>query len=408
MHQRLIRHRLRRIGAGDPDRLDLAAPHRLEHFHRSLARRRRHVFHPPQTRDLGAMLGVGQIAVRRQQVRQATDLAPAHRIGLARQRERRGTGLADLSRGQMQIDQCGVLVDPAARLIQTLAIQRQRRPGGEPARGLHDVACCHAADRGDLLRRVVAHQIAQRFPAFGVRGDGVAVDQFLPQHHVQHGVIQRNVGAGQYGQMQVGLVGGVGAARVDHDQLEVGIGLPRRLDAAEQDRVRVRRVGAGDENRPGMVDVVVAARRRIGAQRRLVARHRGRHAQARIGVDVVGADQPLGELVEDVIRLGGELAGNIEGDGVGAVLQDDCAEFFGNVVERGVPAHLLARRGTVGTQLGKKRAPGRLRRQCQRHALGAQLALIGRMRGIAAHAGDFPGVGLDQHPATGAAVTADR
>jgi len=113
-----------------------------------------------------------------------------------------------------------------------------------------------------------------------VGGDGVAVDPLFPQHHVQHGVEQRDIGARQDGEMQVGLVGGVGAARVDHHQLQIRVGLLRRLDAAEQDRVRIRRVGAGDENRAGVVDVVVAARRRIHAQRGLVARHRRRHAQA--------------------------------------------------------------------------------------------------------------------------------
>ena len=38
---------------------------------------------PPQRRHLGAVLRVGQITVRRQQIGQATDLAPAHRVRLA-------------------------------------------------------------------------------------------------------------------------------------------------------------------------------------------------------------------------------------------------------------------------------------------------------------------------------------
>ena len=408
MDQTLVGHRLCGVGTGDPDRLDLAAAHGLEHFHRGLARRRRYRIHPPQPRDLGAVLGVGKIAVRGQQIGEPADLAPAHRVGLAGERQRRGARLADLARGQVQIDQRGILVDTAARLVQALAIQRQRRPGGEPARRLHDVGRRHAADRRHFFRRVVAHLVAQRLPALGVRGNGVAVDQRLPQHHVEHGVIQRDVGTGQDREMQVGLSRGVGAARIDHDQLQVRVGLARRLDAAEQDRVRIGRVRSGDENRPGVIDVVVAAWRRIGTQRDLVARHRGRHAQARIGVDVVGADQPLGKLVEDVIRLGGELAGNIERHRIGAVFLDDRTEFLGDMVERRVPAHALARRGPVGPQFGIQRTPARRRRQGERRALGAELAAVRRMRGVAAHAGDLPGVGLDQHPATGAAITADR
>ena len=306
----------------------------------------------PQPRDFGAILGVVHIAVRRDQIRQSAHLAPAHGIGLTGERERRGAGFADLPGGQMQVDQRGVLVDAATGLVETLAIQRQGRPGGEPARGLHDVACRHAADRRDLFRRVVAHHVAQGLPAFGVRGDGGAVDQLLPQHDVEHRVEQRDIGAGQNGEMQVGINRGIGAARVDHDQFHAGVGLARRLDAAEQDGVRVGRVGTGDEDRAGLVDVVVAAWRRIRAEGGLVAGHGGRHAQARIGVDIVGADQTLGELVEDVVRLGGELAGNVEGDGVGTVFIDDRAECPGDMIERRIPADAFARRRTVGPHLG--------------------------------------------------------
>jgi len=108
------------------------------------------------------------------------------------------------------------------------------------------------------------------------------------------------------------------------------------------------------------------------------------------------------------VGLGGELAGNVEGDGVGAVRVDDRGEFFGDMVERRVPADAATRRRTLGAQLGIKRAARRLRRQMQRRPLGAKLAAVGRMRRIAAHAGDLPGVGLDQHPAAGAAQQTDE
>ena len=73
-------------------------------------------------------------------------------------------------------------------------------------------------------------------------------------------------------------------------------------------------------------DVVVAGRRRVGAQRELVAGHRAAHAQARVAVDVVGADQALGQLVEDVVVLGQQLAADVEAHGVGAVRLDDAGE----------------------------------------------------------------------------------
>ena len=46
-----------------------------------------------------------EVAMRRQQVGHAADLAPAHRVRLAGQRERPGAGLADLAGRQVQVDQ---------------------------------------------------------------------------------------------------------------------------------------------------------------------------------------------------------------------------------------------------------------------------------------------------------------
>ncbi len=89
-------------------------------------------------------------------------------------------------------------------------------------------------------------------------------------------------------------------------------------------------------------DIRVAARRRIGAQRLFVAGNGRRHAQTRIGIDVVGTDQALGQLVENVIVLGHQLAGNIEGDGIRAMLADACSKSVGCRVERLIPANALA------------------------------------------------------------------
>jgi hypothetical protein len=61
--------------------------------------------------------------VAAEQVGHAADLAPAHGVGLAGQRERAGAGLADLPGGQVQVDQRGVLGRAAAGLVQALAVQ---------------------------------------------------------------------------------------------------------------------------------------------------------------------------------------------------------------------------------------------------------------------------------------------
>jgi hypothetical protein len=91
---------------------------------------------------------------------------------------------------------------------------------------------------------------------------------------------------------------GRGAARVDDDDAHLRSLRARLLEAAEQHRVRPRRIAAGDEDASGVVEVLVAARRRVGAERLPVARHRAAHAQARIAVDVRRASTPRASLLK--------------------------------------------------------------------------------------------------------------
>ena len=410
MHAREVGQRLRRIGAGDPQCLDLAPMHGLEQFHRGEAGLGWHVGDAPQTCDFRAMLGVGHVAVRGKQVGQAADFAPAHGVGLAGQRKRAAAGFADLAGGEVQVDDGGIVIGAVAGLVEALAVKRERsRRPAEPARGGDDVVRLHTADVGGHGRRVVAHQSLQRIEALGVGADVVGVRQVFPEQHVEHGVVERNVGAGQDGQVQVGGLGGVGAARVDDDEFHFGAGRARVLDATEQHRMRPGGIRPGDQQAVGMGDVLVGTRRRVGAQRGLVAGHGGAHAQARVGVDVVGADQSLGQLVEDVVVLRHELAADVKGDAVGAVLADGAGEFLRGMVERGVPAHPFTRCGLLAAQFRMHQALRHdLRRhgQVQRAALGAQAPEVGRMLGVAAHAGDAGRVVFDDYAAADAAVGA--
>ena len=172
--------------------------------------------------------------------------------------------------------------------------------------------------------------------------------------------------------------------------------------------MRVRGIRACDENAFGFIDVFVARGRRIGAERCLVTRHGGRHAQPRIGIDVVGADQAFREFVEDVIVFGEQLAGNIERDTVGAMLADNRGELFRGDVQCVIPVHARTNGRARAAQLRIQRArvvPGG---QMQRRTLGAEPAEIRRMRRIAAHAGDTAARSLDQDAAADSAVTARR
>ena len=88
----------------------------------------------------------------------------------------------------------------------------------------------------------------------------------------------------------------------------------RRRDALVEDRMAPGEVGADQDDEIGKLEILVAARHRVGAEGAAVAGDRGGHAEPRIGVDIGRADEALHQLVGDVIVLGQQLAGDIEGD----------------------------------------------------------------------------------------------
>ena len=155
-----------------------------------------------------------------------------------------------------------------------------------------------------------------------------------------------------------------------------------------------------------MIQIVVASGRRVRPECGFVARHGGRHAEPRIGVDIVGADQALGEFVEHVVILGHQLAGDIKTDAIGPVLGDGFRKFFGKRVERNIPIHPLAIFAAAAPHFGMQCAAirrGRLMKCC---ALGAQPTEVCRVIRVAAHVGDANAVRLREHTATHAAVRA--
>ena len=363
------------------------------------------------------MRGVAWIAVTGQQRRHAAAFAPAHRVGLAGEREGPRPGATDLARREVQVDQRRVLRRAAAALVQAHAVQRQRRRRlREPLRRLQDLRFLEAGEPRRFARRHRAHQRLQFREAGGVPLDEVRIDPALPDRRVQHAVEQRDVAARLDREVQVGELGRLGAARVHHDDLHLR---PRRaggLDAAEQDGMRPRGVGAGDEQTVGPLQILVAGGRRVGAQRLLVADHRRAHAQPRVAVDVVGADQAARQLVERVVVLGQQLARDVEADGIRPMLGADRQQLLGDAARGRVPVLRLERivaRGPPGRlQQALLLAHQRRRGQVQRRALGAQPAEVGRMVGITAHADDARGIALarrvDQHAAADPAVRAGR
>ena len=74
-------------------------------------------------------------------------------------------------------------------------------------------------------------------------------------------------------------------------------------------------VGADQQDHVGAFEVLVRARRAVAAERSLVARHRGGHAQRGVAVVVRRAEAKLHQLAERVELFGHELAGADDADG---------------------------------------------------------------------------------------------
>ena len=161
---------------------------------------------------------------------------------------------------------------------------------------------CHPLGRGLLHHRL------QGLKTLGVRGNIGWLRPAFTQHQVQQAMEQHHVRARLQRQVQIRQFGRVGAARIGDDDFQIRVGFFRVFNAAKQNGVRPGRVAADNENASGLRNVVVTSGRRVGAQGHFVAGHGAAHAQARVAVDVVRAQQSFDQFVENVIVLGQQLA----------------------------------------------------------------------------------------------------
>ena len=181
------------------------------------------------------------------------------------------------------------------------------------------------------------HQALEFGQAVGVGLDKRAVHPVFPQQQMQDPVEQRHIRSWQDRQVQVGQIAGVSTPRVNHQHFHVRALRLGLLQAPEQYRMGVGHIAADDHHAVAVFQVFITARRCIGAQAALVADHCRRHAQPGVAVDIVGAHQRTGQLVEAVVVLGQQLPGDIERHTVGPVFGNGIGEHVGRVVQGGVP-----------------------------------------------------------------------
>ena len=149
-----------------------------------------------------------------------------------------------------------------------------------------------------------------------------AVDHVARCKMREQSIEQHRIAARAKRQVQIGFLASRGPARIDNDDATGRVAGLCGHHALVKDRMTPGGVGADEDQEIGGFEILIAARHGVATERALVARHARGHAQPGIGVDVGGADEALGKLVDDVIVLGQNLAGDIECDRIRSMLLD--------------------------------------------------------------------------------------
>ena len=210
--------------------------------------------------------------------------------------------------------------------------------------------------------------------------------------------------------MLAGGLGGLRAARVDHDHASASGAnageAPPHVGRAHQAAVRCQGVRAEDEEEVGAVDVGHRNQREVSehAQRR-------EHLRQLVGgagrVDVPRPErarerQQVGhqtEVVRDRIAV-------VDADGVAAVPPPHTDESLGGAIQRLLPGRLAPARAVANQR--RANAVRVVVQVGQRRRLGADVAAAERIVGVAPHRPDALSVDLDENAAQRLAKRAGR
>src|SRR5690606_34752946 len=293
---------------------------------------------------------VADVAIARELVREAAHVATALDVVLAAQRVHADAGTADVAGAHREVgdrdDRRGALrVLGDAETV----VDRAVAAGGIEPRGFANGLRRNARDRFEEfgavpLVRDEARPVLVFVPVAALADEGFVGEAF-GDDDVREAGQHRDVGAGLERQvvrrLDVGRADEVDPARVDHDQL--GALAQAALHAAGEDRVGVGRVGADHHHHVGVHDRIEVLRAGAGAERGLQAVAGRRVADARAGIDVVGAEAGADQLLHEEGFLVGAAARGDTAEGAGAVLGLDLVQLVGGVGERLVPADFAPR-----------------------------------------------------------------
>ena len=302
-----------------------------------------------------------------------------------RQQQAAGPVAPGADQARQDRDQPGRVAAAARPLHAVVDADRRRRERAVVARQRSHLGRVDAADLGGALGRPLQRALAQLGPAVDVALDVVVVEPVVDDELVHHGERERAVAARQEGDVLVALLGRVGAARVDADQLRAGaLGL---LRVAPEVQVRGDRVAAPDDDQPalGVVLDVHADLGAVGRGERLAA---GRRADRPVEQRrAEGVEEAPGHALALHHAHGPGVAVGDDRLGVGEVGAGDRLQARGDVVERLVPAHRHEPAAALGADAFQRpqHAIGVVRALGVARNLGAQRAVRRRMERIAVH-----------------------
>jgi hypothetical protein len=335
---RRVRHRRHRIGGDEPEPLDLACLDRGKDIglrEPALLREELRI-DAPEPGDLLTVGGLFEQPIAGEP-RAGRPLTRPHGVALAGDREPSAPRPPDIAGDQVEI----VDGDDPVRAVRRL-VDAHRPDGhrcirfGISAGDEANRVRINAADLGSLVRREVLEVLLEIVAAAGMLVDVIAVLESFVQDHVGETVEQDDIGAGRDRKMDVRHLGKHGHAWVDDDEREMAL-FARLLEAPIDHRMLLGQVRAHRQHAVGMLEVVVAARRSVGAERSLVAGNGRGHAKRGIAIVVVGADGAAHDLTQGVEFLRQELPGRDHREGVAPVYRLDALDLAGRAVKRSIP-----------------------------------------------------------------------
>ncbi len=150
--------------------------------------------------------------------------------------------------------------------------------------------------------------------------DESAIDAAVLNDEVEQAVHNGHIRSRPRSEVNVGLAGRRRPAWIDDDQARRSRSSAAVQQTHPQHRFGHRHVRADDENAIGDIDIGIRTGLAIGAERLAHGDGGGGGAEARVAIDVIGANAAAGDQAECVIFFEEKLPGVVKTDGAAAEL----------------------------------------------------------------------------------------